>query len=187
MAHSPQNYTIGKGIVYIGAWKSGNTVPPAWPGDYTDVGNCTSMQLEPSLEKLPHYSSRAGFREKDLDPIVQMEYNVQFDLDEPTAENLAMFFQGTMNGTIMQAMMNTLQEYAIRFVSDNAAGPNRTYDCWRVAISPNGPLQLIGEEYMAMSYQGEGLADRTNHPDSPFFSIETDPDGTAVTTTTISA
>ena len=28
-----------------------------------------------------------------------------------------------------------------------------------MTLSPNGPVQLIGEEYMVMSFSGEGLAD----------------------------
>ena len=181
MSHSPSNYTIGKGIVYVGQWVG--STPPTWPGDYRDVGNCTSMTLEPQIEKLPHYSSRAGFREKDLDPIVQMEYNVQFDLDEPTAENLQMLLMGTLFGDTVRGMTALTEEFALRFVSDNPTGPNRIYDLWRVSIAPNGPLQLIGDEYMVLSYQGEGLADRANHPDSPFFDIQ-DVDASATTTTT---
>jgi hypothetical protein len=49
-----------------------------------------------------------------------------------------------------------------------------------MTIGPNGSLQLIGDEYLSMTFMGDGLADTANHPSSPYFTINT------VTTTTTS-
>ena len=165
--HSTDNYAIGKGVLQIAAFSGGA------PGTYYDVGNCPSFEQEPSIERLPHYSSRSGFREKDKNPIIQTEYTLTFDLDEIAASNIARFMMGTLTeGMQVYGLQATDQEYAIRFTSDNPVGPEQVWDFWRCTLSPNGPVQLIGEEWMTMSFTGEGLSDVLNHPESPYFTID---------------
>jgi hypothetical protein len=177
-----QNYAIGKGILYIGEW-SGNT-PPTDPAGYEDMGNVTSIEIEPTVERLPHYSSRSGFRTKDRNPVIQTEYAIRFDADEMAAVNLNHYLLGTRYGADVQALMATDKEYALKFISDNPIGPNQTWRCWKATLMPNGPLQLIGEEYMMMSFAGEGLADVANHSTSPYITVTYVTTTTTTTTTT---
>ena len=182
--HSTANYVpSGRGILYIAEWEA--TTPPTWPGDFTEVGNCPAFTAEPTVEKRPHYSSRSGLRMRDLNPTVQTEYNISFDTDEIAAVNLARFFMGEVaaDGSIA-ALAVADKEYALRFISNNPIGPNATYKFHRVTLGPSGPLQLIGDDYLVMSFAGEGLADITNNASSPYFTIET---ATTTTTTTVSA
>ena len=80
---------------------------------------------------------------------------------------------GTLTeGFQVYGLQATDQEFALRFTSDNPTGPNQVWDFWRCTLSPAGPIQLIGEEWMIMSFSGEGLADTTNHSDSPYFTID---------------
>jgi hypothetical protein len=184
MTHSIENYIpAGRGLLYIGEWTGSN--PPSYPGDFNEIGNCPSLTLEPTRETRPHFSSREGLRERDLNPTVQLEYNVSFDCDELAAANLAKFFMGSLqlSGDIY-GMTDYEKEFALRFVSQNPIGPNKIFKMHRVTLGPSGPLQLIGDDYLVMSFSGEGLADRTNNPDSPFFTIT--PEEEAATTTTSS-
>lgn len=175
--HSTDNYAIGKGILYVGEWSG--TTPPVDPGGFTDMGNCSSIEVEPTVERLPHYSSRTGLRTKDKNPIIQSDYTVNFDLDEVAAQNLHKFLMGTLSGTnVVQALQSADQEYALKFVSDNPLGPNATWKFHRVTLAPNGALNLIGEEWMVMSISAEGLSDVANNASSPYFTV------TYVTTTT---
>lgn len=183
--HSTSNYIpAGKGILYIAEWSG--TTPPTDPTDYVEIGNCPSLEIEPAVEKRPHYSSREGMRMKDLNPIVQAEYSVNFECDEIAAENLARFFMGTYNSTTgkVTAMTSIEKEFALKFVSNNPAGPEQIFNMWRVSIAPNGPLQLIGDDYLVMSFAGEGLSDSTNHADSPYFDIKYITTTSTSTTTT---
>jgi len=185
--HSTDLYIpAGKGILYIAEW-SGITPPSA--GAYTDIGNCPSLEVEPKQERKPHYSSRTGLKMKDLNPVVQTEYAINFDLDEFAAVNLNRFFAGTYSSAtgIIAALTNSDKEYALKFVSDNPIGPNQTYSFWRVTLMPSGSLQLIGDDYMAMSFSGEGLADIANHASTPYFDIKTVTTTTTSTTTTTTA
>jgi len=176
-SHSVDNYAIGKGILWIAAWSG--TTPPTDPGDFEDIGNAPSIEVEPSVERLPHYSSRTGLRLKDKNPIIQSEYAINFELDEPAAAQMNLFLMGTLSGSnVIQALEAANIEYALKFVSDNPFGPNQTWKFHKVSLAPNGPVQLIGEEYMTMSFAGEGLADTANNADSPYMTV------TYVTTTT---
>jgi len=177
---STNNLAIGKGILTIAQWSGGSI------GAYADMGNVMSLEIEPAIERLPHYSSRSGFRQKDKNPIIQTDYNINFVAEEIAAVNLNRFLLGTISGNVVFGMMGSNIEYALRFVSDNPIGPNQTWDFWKLTLSPNGPMQLIGEEWMSMSFAGEGLADNGGHPTSPYFTIIST-EATSTTSTTTSA
>lgn len=187
MALSPHNtdlYSIGKGILYIGTWSG--TTPPNDPAGYEDVGNCTSFEVEPMVERLEHYSSRTGYRTRDKYPIIETKYTITFDLDEVAAKNLAKYLQGTLSDPDIYALEAADVEYAVKFVSDNPTGPNQTWRFWRCVLSPNGAMQLIGDEWAIMSFTGEGLSDSTNHASSPYFTVTYGTSTTTSSTTTSS-
>ena len=179
--HSVDNYAIGKGILYIGEW-SGSSAP-SWPGGFVEIGNCPSIEIEPTIERLEHFSSRQGLRFKDKNPVIQSEYMLNFDTDEIAAENLNRFLMGTLTGDVISALQRTEQEFALRFVSDNPIGPNQVWEFRKTTLSPNGAMQLIGEEWLVMSFTAEGLADVANHPDSPYFDVTYATTTTTTTTT----
>lgn len=174
-ANSPSTtlYTLGRGVVSIEAWTG--TSPP---GALTDVGNCPRFEVEVTEETLDHYSSRGGAREKDKQVVVETGYNLNFDLDEFSVANLAMFLKGTISGNVISANTSLDKEYSVEFVSDNPAGPNETWTFHKCKLSPGGSLNLISEEWSLMTFTGEGLSDSTNNPTSPYFNV------TFATTTT---
>lgn len=174
--------SIGKGILTIAQWVGGSI------GAYEDMGNVNSLEVEPVIERLPHYSSRSGFRTKDRNPIIQTDYTLSFVAEEIAAVNLNRFLLGTLSGqrTVL-GMQGANIEYAVHFVSDNPIGPNQVWDFWKLTLSPAGALQLIGEEWMSLSFSGEGLADLGGHPTSPYFTmISAEATSTTTSTTTTS-
>ncbi|MDA3788077.1 MAG: hypothetical protein PF503_06245 [Desulfobacula sp.] len=200
--HSTGNYVpSGRGIMYIAPW-SGDT-PPTYPGtapsqyptakdiieelgDFVDVGNAPSFDIEPVTENRPHISSRSGLNFKDFNPITTLEYNLNFSLDEIAAVNLNMFLLGELDATsgIIAGLSGAGKEYAVVFIGNNPIGPNANSYFRKVTIKPNGPFQLIGDEYLTMTYLGEGLADSANHAASPYFDYKFVTTTTTSTTTT---
>lgn len=181
--HSTNNYTVGKGIISIAEWTNGSI------GSYQDMGNCPSMEITPTQEKLDHYSSRSGYRTKDKSVIIELGYTLNFELDELAAENLTKFLVGTLSGgNIISALQGTEKEYAIRFVEDNPTGPNKTWNFWKLSIAPGGALNLIGDgsNWASMSFAAEGLADTAGHPTSPYITVTFATTTTTTTTTTTS-
>lgn len=161
-------YTLGKGIVSIEIW-NGST-PPSDP--YVDVGNTPSFEVEVTEELLDHFSSRSGARTKDKTVVLETGYTLNFELDEIALINLQIYLKATLSGTHVLLANTVLDaEYAIKFVADNAAGPNETWVFWRCKLSPNGAFSLIGDEWAALSFTAEGLSDTANNPTSPYFTV----------------
>ena len=171
---STELYTLGKGVLWIAEWSGGS------PGAYADVGNCPKMEVEITVEKLDHFSSRSGAKNKDKSVVIERGYKVNFDLDEKSNKNLAMFLLGSQVGNTVRALTNTTKEYAIKFKADNAAGPNDKWEFWKSSISPSGNASLITDDWMKFSYIAEGLADIAMHASSPYFDVT----GTTTTSTT---
>ena len=166
-------YTLGRGVVSIGAWSGASP-----PGALSDVGNSPRFECEVTEELLDHYSSRSGTRTKDKQVTLETGFTLNFDLDEFSVSNLAMFLKGSISGNVISANTQLDKEYSVKFASDNPAGPNETWEFHRVKLSPGGALNLISDEWSLMSFSGEGLADTTNNPTSPYFTV------TFATTTT---
>ncbi len=177
-------YTLGKGILYIDEWSG--TTPPA--SVTTDVGNCTEFTVEVTQEKLEHFSSRANVKTKDKIVILEVGYTLAFNLDEISIRNLQKFLLATLSGaTVLYAGQATGKEYALKFVSNNAAGENETWEFWRCELSPGGAFSLISDDWSALSFTGTGLSDVANNPDSPYFSVTWNTTTTTSTTTTTTA
>jgi hypothetical protein len=132
-------------------------------------------------ETLDHYSSRSGTRTKDKKVVLETGYNLNFDLDEFSVQNLTMYLKGSVSGNVISANTQLDKEYSVKFVSDNPAGPNETWEFHRCKLTPGGSLNLISDEWSLMSITGEGLADTANNPTSPYFTV------TFATTTTTTA
>lgn len=159
---STDNYTVGKGRLSIAEFSGGS------PGTYTDLGNAPSVEIEMTVERLPHYSSRAGAKVKDKNPVISNEYVVTFTLDEIATVNLQRFIMADADGADIQMFGNVEGEFALRFVEDNPIGDNRIWNFWKGTLLPNGAMQLIGDEWRQMSFRFEGLADTVNHAASPY-------------------
>jgi len=176
---SINNYTIGKGILYIAKWAG------SAPGAYADVGNASNIDYQVTEQTLPHYSSRTGMREKDQETVVEVGYNLSFILDEQSVENMRMFIKASMSGTrVLYANQNVNQLYALKFISDNPVGPNKKVEFWKCKLTPNGRFSLISQEYTTLSFSGEGIADRVNHAVSPWFTETFDTTTSTTTTST---
>jgi hypothetical protein len=182
--HSTTLYTLGRGILWIGDWNV--ATPPVYPTGFKDVGNCPDFSVEVTEEVLPHYSSRSGIRKKDKTVTLEAGYTVKFSLDEKSVKNLQMFLRASVvNGHVLYANKSLSQEYALVFVSDNPEGPNEKWFMWRMKLTPAGPMALIGEEWMSLTFNGEGLADSEHHSESEYFTVRMVTTTTeAVTTTT---
>jgi hypothetical protein len=157
-----ENLTIGKGILSIAEFSGGV------PGAYSDLGEVPSIELEQQVERLPYLSSRSGTKLKVKNPVVMTQYNLTFTMSEFATQNLQKYLMASLSAGALQMFGNIEGEFALRFVEDNPSGPNRIWNFWKGTLIPNGSLQLIGEDWRAMSLRFEGLADTVNHAASPY-------------------
>lgn len=84
-------YYVGKGIVSVQIM-AGLTPDIA----YVDIGNVPVFEFEPTVETLPHFSSRYGVRAKDLEIITSKAAAVNITMDEFTARNLQLAFMAVV-------------------------------------------------------------------------------------------
>lgn len=62
-------------------------------------------------------------------------------------------------------------EGALRYITDNAVGPNADMYAWKVAITPDGALALLGDDFAAYKLKGGVLNMAETHPTEPYFRV----------------
>ena len=178
---NPANYTLGRGVLSVGRW---NGVTPPVDVDYVDLGNCPKLDVEVTETKLEHYLSRAMNKLKDKVVTLESGYNLNFELDELSINNLQMFLRASIDSGVILGIAVPDQEYAFKFVSNNPVGPNDVWQFWRCRLAPGAAMGLIADTWQSMQFKGEGLADIANHPTTPWFNVWFATTTTVVTTTT---
>ena len=178
---STDNYMIGKGVLWIAPYA---TATPSW----VDVGNCPKFEFEPTEEELEHFSSRSGTKELDESIILQVGYNLNFTLDEISVANMQKFLKATLTGVnVLKGNKELANRYCVKFVADNPKGPNATYEFWKVKLTPQGAMSLIGDEFATLNFTGKGFKDATRTGQEFFTVTFATTTSTTTTTTTTTA
>lgn len=87
--NNPEDYNLGRGIVYAG------TLVSDLPKEYRDIGNSTEFTINVESETLEHQSSRSGLKITDKEVIISQSVNLSLTIDELNFRNLALFFSGS--------------------------------------------------------------------------------------------
>ncbi|KQZ19356.1 hypothetical protein ASD50_07685 [Mesorhizobium sp. Root552] len=156
---NPLNYFVGKGTIKF--------TPTA--GVQRDLGNAPEIELTPTIEKLDHFSSRSGVRNKDRSVAIEKGMTLRVVLEELTAENLAMLLLGgdideASDGTKSFAIFaETEITGAISFTGTNDIGAKVTMSLPNVSFGPSGSFNPISDEWGQIEVTAEVLA--TEHTD----------------------
>lgn len=155
MATSPStlNYSVLKGIVKF--------TPTG--GVERDLGNAPEFELTPTIDKLDHFSSRAGVRSKDKSVVREKNLTARIVLDEITAENLQMALIGDTVVT-NSAGNKEFGIYAesevtgrLTFTGTNDIGNRIHMVLPSVSFTPSGSLNVISEEWATVEVTCEVL------------------------------
>jgi hypothetical protein len=165
-APSTLNYYLGKGILKFDRFDADGL-----PTGLFDLGNAPAFSILPVVEKLAHYSSRGGVREKDLEVVTLVGATVKFTLDEMSAKNLAMAMLGEVSGATVRGLTTPQLQGEIQFFGTNDVGPNYNAAVWKVSLKPTSELGFISDDWAKVEFEGEALSDAANHPASPYFDI----------------
>jgi hypothetical protein len=167
VAHDTDLYTVGRGIVYFDRFDSNGL-----PTGVRDVGNAPGFILTPEIEKLKHYSSRAGIKKADKVIVIQQGLMAKFTLDEYDKENLALALFGTVTGNALDLLSQNQIEGELRFFGNPATGPTYYIYLWKVLLSCNSDVNFISDEWGTIDFEAEIQDDTANHPDTPYGRIE---------------
>lgn len=149
------NYRLGKGIVSFKREGS---------ADFVDLGNCTEATITPTVEKLDHFSSRAGIRQKDLSVTLEQGGTLALIMEEFTPHNVAMMVMGdvdeaALGGPEVTIFTNTEIYGELKITATNDIGPRIDWHLYRVSLNPSGEFGAIEQdEWGNMELEGELLA-----------------------------
>lgn len=120
------------------------------------LGNMTQWLYTPKVEILPHFSTMAPIKVQDFTTILQAGGSVRADLEEMTARNLALFFQGSIDTTnpdaVTVGIYDVLESITgqMKFTATNNVGPRWQFNLTRVQITPTDTLNMISDQYNKM-------------------------------------
>lgn len=92
------NYVLGRGRLYFAPFQTGTQTP----SHMRYIGNTSEINISISSDILAHYSSESGVREKNDSVTVQTDRTGSFVTDNVDADNLALFFFGSV-GSVTQS------------------------------------------------------------------------------------
>jgi hypothetical protein len=166
-APSTGNYYLGKGVLKFDRFDA-----LGLPTGLRDMGNAPNFTIQPVVETLPHYSSRGGIREKDLEVVTLVGATVKFTLDEYDRQNLAAAVLGDVSGMVVRGLTMPQIEGQLQFFGSNDVGPNYNATIHRVRLKPTSEIPFITDDWGKVEFEGEVLSDVAGNPTSPFFNIE---------------
>jgi hypothetical protein len=153
-APDPENYQIGKGIA---------SFKPEGDVDFVDLGNCSEIEYEPSIDKLDHFSSRTGIKTKDKSVVLERGGTLRVLMEEATAFNLQLLLMGTIgvDGPAGEPSVDIFTQDTIRgefkFQATNDVGPRWDWHLYNVEFAPSGSVNLISDEWNNYEVTGEVL------------------------------
>lgn len=146
------NLRVGKGKVSFK--KTG--------GAYRFMGNCPSLEITPTLEKLEHFSSMEGTKTKDLTIILSKSGTVKLILEEWTPDNLALILMGEIDeaavgGPEIDIFSESEITGELKFESANDVGPQWDITLYNVSFIPSAAFNPISDEFGQIEITGDIL------------------------------
>ncbi len=144
---NPRNYAVSKGFCIF--------TPDDTHVDH-HLGNMTQWLYTPKVDILPHFSTMAPIKVQDFTTILQAGGSVRADLEELTAYNLSLFFQGSVDATdpdnVQVGIYDVLESITgrMQFFATNNVGPRWKFDLTRVQLTPSDTLNMISDAYNKM-------------------------------------
>ena len=174
---------LGRGKVYAGEFTNVMATPPT-EGNITFIGNCPEVTLTAEQDILDHKDYTEGLRTIDDEVTLEARYNGTIATDHISDDNIARLLSATIVGGEIRAFTNVETRWLIRFVQNNAIGPNKIYQFNKVKLTAGGAFGLIADDWQKITLNFKGFKDTDNFPNSPFITVYTTSTTTTTTTTT---
>lgn len=151
------NYRIGKGRF---EFKRDGEV------DFKHMGNAPEAEFTPTIERLDHFSSMEGTREKDLSVVIERGGTLTITLEEWTPDNLALALLGTIDegatgGPTVEIFDSDAITGELKFFSNNDTGPRWNFHWYNVSFIPSAALNPISDEFGQIEVEAEVLVSQT--------------------------
>lgn len=147
-----QNYTVGRGKVYLSKFRPGTHFPEAW--EY--IGHTTELGISATTEKLDHWNMDGKRKRKDKTVTLSAEFAMTFTTDNISPENVARFFLSDGPQTVSQAaaasVNETIQGIALdRFyaLGESESAPMGVRELETVSVTVGGTALEAEIDYVA--------------------------------------
>jgi hypothetical protein len=131
MARSSQNLSLGKGELYFSPFAAGTQTPTGFEW----LGNCPAFTLNAEMEKLDHFGSTGGIRQKDESVMLSKDITGTITCDDIRVDNIARFI-GADTSTKTDAGATGLSHT----ITDSVQG--RRYQIGAKLANPSGDRQI---------------------------------------------
>jgi hypothetical protein len=145
-----QNLAVGKGFILF---------KPDDATSFYHVGNVPTFTFTPKITTLDHFSSMEGTKLKDLSITLEKSGQVKMDMEELTAQNLAMLVLGDVtydvsgNPTVSIFSRDSLTG-ELKYYATNEVGPRWYVDLLNVQFNPSGDFSPIGDTFAKLPVTG---------------------------------
>jgi hypothetical protein len=147
------NLAVGKGFILF---------KPTDQTSFFHVGNVPTFTFTPKATVLDHYSSMAGTRIKDLTIVTEKSGEVKMDLEELTAQNIALLMMGDVGTDASTPPKQQVQIFSrsslvgeLKFYATNEVGPRWYVDLLSVNLTPAGDFSpIIDNAFVKMVVSG---------------------------------
>lgn len=153
LAPNTGNYRIGKGKFEF---------KREGAAEFKHMGNSPEAEFTPTIEKLDHFSSMEGTREKDLSVVVERGGTLTLTLDEWTPDNMALALLGTIDevaagGPTVEIFDSDSIAGELKFTSANDVGPRWDFHWFNVSFIPSEAVNPISDEWGQIQLEAEVL------------------------------
>lgn len=129
LIHTSNEYQIPRGRLY---WDPRNALDQLTGEE--EFGNCPSFSISIETEKLEHFSSQTGLREKDDSRVVQVNRTATVTCDNVSFDNLAKYLSG---------QVETVTQTSVAVAGATVAViPGRIYQLGRSDANPAGDRNI---------------------------------------------
>jgi hypothetical protein len=145
-----KNLAVGKGFILF---------KPEDALDFYHVGNVPTFTFTPKITTLDHFSAMEGTQLKDLSITLEKSGEVKMDMEELTAQNLAMLVLGDVtldvdgNPTVNIFSRDSLSG-ELKYYATNEVGPRWYVDLLSVKFNPSGDFSPIGTTFAKLPVTG---------------------------------
>jgi hypothetical protein len=143
-----ENLLLGRGRVLFDRFDANGAAQ-----GYIDLGNAPDFSVNISKESLPHYSSRAGIKVKDLEVLKEIASSFQFTLEEFSLLNLALAFLGTTSAS-NQVAGDVADEVVVAKLDRWVKLAARNLSVVVVTHSTGDPTYTAGSDYVIATDEG---------------------------------
>jgi hypothetical protein len=147
------NLAVGKGFILF---------KPVDQTAFFHLGNVPTFTFTPKVVVLDHYSAMAGTRIKDLTIVTEKSGEVKMDLEELTAQNLALLVMGDVGQDASTPPNPQVQIFSrssligeLKFYATNEVGPRWYVDLLSVNLTPSGDFSpIVDNAFVKMIVSG---------------------------------